>query len=67
MPTAHRLEPKAWPNVLADLPPLLRVASGDTVVTETLDAAGVDARGDHRRRPAQPDERPGLRRGRRAR
>ena len=51
MADTHRLEAAAWSNVLATLPPVLRVTSGDTVVTETLDAAGVDARG--RRRPAR--------------
>ena len=45
MANTHRLEQEAWSNVLAAMPPALRVASGDTVVTETLDAAGVDARG----------------------
>ena len=45
MPATHRLAPEAWPNVLAGLPPLLRIASGDTVITATLDAAGADAQG----------------------
>ncbi len=54
MPQTHRLEPESWPNVLATLPPVLRVASGDTVVTETLDAAGVDAQGERRAVPPNP-------------
>ena len=54
MADAHRLEPQAWSNVLAAMPPALRVASGDTVVTETLDAAGVDARGQERAGPPNP-------------
>ena len=54
MADAHRLEPQAWSNVLAAIPPALRVVSGDTVVTETLDAAGVDARGQERAGPPNP-------------
>lgn len=50
----HRLDSEAWPNVLGTLPPVLRVASGDTVVTETLDAAGVDASGRTRAVPPNP-------------
>jgi hypothetical protein len=45
MADAHRFQPQSWTNVLAAVSPALRVASGDTVVTETLDAAGVDAGG----------------------
>ena len=40
--------------MLAAIPPALRVVSGDTVVTETLDAAGVDARGQERAGPPNP-------------
>jgi amidase len=54
MADAHRLEPQEWSNVLAAIPPALRVVSGDTFVTETLDAAGVDARGQERARPPNP-------------
>ena len=36
------------------MPPALRVASGDTVVTETLDAAGVDGRGEQKASPPNP-------------
>ena len=54
MADAHRLEPQAWSNVLAAMPPALRVASGDTVVTETLDAAGVDGRGEQKAGPPNP-------------
>lgn len=38
----HRLVPTAWHNVLGTLPPALVVADGDTVITETIDAAGFD-------------------------
>ena len=54
MAATHRLEQQAWPNVLADLPPTLRVASGDSVVTETLDAAGVDPGGVEKAVPPNP-------------
>ncbi len=54
MADAHRLEPSAWPNVLAAMAPALRVESGDVVVTETLDAAGVDAHGRQKAVPPNP-------------
>ncbi len=54
MAKAHRLEPQGWPNVLATMPPALILASGDTVVTETLDAAGVDGRGEQKAGPPNP-------------
>ncbi len=40
--TQHRLTATAWHNVLGSLPRVLTVASGDTVVTETIDANGWD-------------------------
>ncbi len=43
--TTHRFAATAWHNVLGTLPPALRIASGDAIVTETLDAAGVDKDG----------------------
>jgi len=43
--TTHRFIPTEWHNVLATLPPALTVASGDTIVTETLDAHGFDKDG----------------------
>ena len=54
MGALHRLEATSWSNVLATMAPVLRVASGDTVMTETLDAAGVDARGVKRAEPPNP-------------
>ena len=54
MADTHRLEASAWSNVLATLPPALRVKSGDSLVTETLDAAGVDARGRQKASPPNP-------------
>jgi acetamidase/formamidase len=43
--TTHRLTVTAWHNVLGTLPAALTVASGDTVVTETIDAHGFDKDG----------------------
>lgn len=43
--TTHRFRPDRWHNLLATLPPALTVASGDTVVTETIDAHGIDRDG----------------------
>jgi len=40
--TTHRFEPSTWHNTIGSHPPALRIASGDTVVTETLDAGGFD-------------------------
>ena len=40
--TTHRLTPTRWYNVLGTFPPVLTVESGDTVVTETIDANGWD-------------------------
>ena len=40
--TNHRLTPTRWYNVLGTFPPVLTVESGDTVVTETIDANGWD-------------------------
>jgi amidase len=54
MSEAHRLEPQAWSNILTAMPPALMVVSGDTVMTETLDAAGVDARGRKMAGPPNP-------------
>lgn len=43
--TKHRLEATTWHNTLGSHEPVLRVASGDTVVTETIDAVGFDRNG----------------------
>ncbi len=43
--TTHRLEAAVWRNALGSFAPVLRCASGDIVVTETLDAAGFDRDG----------------------
>lgn len=41
----HRFAPTSYSNVIGALPPALKVASGDTIVTTTLDAAGFDHEG----------------------
>jgi len=40
----HRFHPTRYFNVIGNAEPCLRVADGDTVVTDTLDASGLDAR-----------------------
>lgn len=51
--STHRFVPVRWHNVIATLPPELTVASGDTIVTETLDAHGYDR--DSVRRAPEPN------------
>ncbi|RYE29852.1 MAG: acetamidase, partial [Hyphomicrobiales bacterium] len=41
----HHFVPTQYSNVLATLPPVLEIASGDSVVTTTLDAAGFGGDG----------------------
>lgn len=43
--TIHRFVPSTYHNVIGSLPPALHIADGDTVVTQTLDAAGYDLEG----------------------
>jgi len=52
--TTHRFVPTVWHNVLGTVPPALTVASGDTVITETLDAAGFDKDGVQRANGPNP-------------
>lgn len=40
--TTHRFIATTWHNVLGTMPPALTVESGDTIVTETIDANGWD-------------------------
>src|SRR5262245_56191186 len=40
--TTHSFSATTWHNVLGTLPPAFTVASGDTVVTETIDAHWLD-------------------------
>jgi acetamidase/formamidase len=43
--TTHVFSATNWHNILGTLPPAFTVASGDTVITETLDAHGFDKDG----------------------
>ncbi len=52
--TTHRFVATEWHNVLGTLPPAFTVASGDTVITETLDASGHDKDGVRRRPGPNP-------------
>jgi amidase len=50
----HRFAPSQWHSVLARLPAALRVADGDTIITETVDAAGFDRDGISRANGGNP-------------
>ena len=52
--TTHKFIPTVWHNVLGTVPPALKIASGDTVITETLDAAGYDKDGVERAHGPNP-------------
>src|SRR5450631_1866235 len=41
----HRFKPTKFHNTIGSHPPVLAVSDGDSIVTETLDAHGFDARG----------------------
>lgn len=41
----HRFEPKVYHTTIAAHEPVLTIASGDTVITTTVDSGGVDAAG----------------------
>ena len=43
-----KLTASAWSNVMAEMPPAFHIGNGDVVVTETLDAAGTNARGEQK-------------------
>jgi acetamidase/formamidase len=43
--TTHRFIATEWHNVLGTRPPAITIASGDTVITETIDAHGIDKDG----------------------
>ncbi len=40
--TTHTFKPDHWYNTIGSHPPVLRVADGDTVITTTVDAWGLD-------------------------
>ncbi|MDB5526632.1 MAG: putative acetamidase/formamidase protein [Rhizobium sp.] len=43
--TTHYFVPTTYHNVIGSLPPALRIADGDTIITQTLDAEGHDKDG----------------------
>lgn len=50
----HHFEPAVWHNVLGTVPAALTIADGDSVITQTLDAAGYDRDGIARSRGPNP-------------
>lgn len=52
--TTHRFSATNWQNVLGTLPAALTIASGDTVITETIDAHGIDKDGVQRAHEPNP-------------
>ena len=54
MTETHRFRPSTWHNVLAELTPEMAITSGDTIITETLDAAGTNARGEQKANRPNP-------------
>ena len=46
MPTHHRFEPTTFYTAIGAHPPALRIESGDTVETTTVDSGGVDRHGE---------------------
>ena len=43
--TTHTFKPDHWYNTIGSHPPVLRVADGDTIITTTVDAWGLDEQG----------------------
>ena len=56
----HVFVPDHWHSVIGSLPPALRVASGDVIVTRTLDAAGVNGRNQSRSKYGTKRPKPGA-------
>lgn len=52
--TTHRFIPTIWHTVLAALPPAITIDSGDTIVTETIDANGWDKNDEKVASPPNP-------------
>jgi len=50
----HHFQPSQFHNVLGALAPVLEIADGDTVTTETVDAWGFDKAGERRMTPPNP-------------
>ena len=56
--TTHRFDPDTFHTTLGHHPPALRIAPGDTVVMQTLDAVGVDRAGARRGERPNPQSGP---------
>lgn len=56
--TAHRFAPTHYHNTIGSHDPVLRIADGDTVLTQTVDAAGCDASGSQITEPGNPQTGP---------
>lgn len=54
----HRFSPTVWHNALGSFTPGLRCADGDTIITETIDAAGYDRNGAAQASPPNPTNAP---------
>ena len=54
----HSFTPKVYHGTLGQHAPVLRVSSGDTIVTTTIDAAGMDAGGEQAGPPGNPQTGP---------
>ncbi|WP_274651055.1 acetamidase/formamidase family protein [Paenibacillus humicola] len=52
--TVHRFVPSVYHNTIGSHDPILRVRSGDTIETTSVDAAGMDIRGDQVARRSNP-------------
>ena len=54
----HRFEPDHYHTTMGAHPPVLHIAPGDTVITTTVDAVGVNARGEEVARRPNPQTGP---------
>ena len=57
-PTEHRFEPTHYHRTFGSHEPVLRIASGDRLITTTVDAAGHDAHGNQVTDPGNPQTGP---------
>ncbi len=58
MMASHEFQPTHYHLTLGSHEPVLRIADGDTVITSTLDAHGIDARGTQLSQPGNPQTGP---------
>ena len=56
--TTHRFDPDTFHTTLGQHPPALRIAPGDSVIMQTLDALGVDGSGAQRGQRPNPQSGP---------